>query len=161
VHSEACLRLKELESEVQADYMELVDERRSDYAELQLTITETEQAIEAIVERHPEWFTKKRSVRTPYGVVKCTRTTKLDVPNEEATILLIERDTKKDEQEQYIRTSKTLNLEALESLSDEQLAAFRIFRVRSESIKIEEGKIDLGKAVKSAAIAEQKAEVAA
>lgn len=145
VYSEGKSRMAALENEMQTEFMELVDERRSEYAELQLKIGQAETALEAIAIAHPEWFTDKRHVKTPYGTVKVTRTSKLDVTNPEAAILRIEHAGYADK---FVRTSKELNLEALEALSDAELRAFGIIRINDESVSVKEAKIDLGKAVK-------------
>lgn len=160
VFTEAKLRLDELQNTSASDYLEIVDGVRKDYAELQSKVTESELAIEIIAMRHPEWFTEKRSVKTPYGTVKVTRTNKLDVPNEEVSILLIERAEELGtlEKGRYLRTKKEVNIDALQSMTDAELSALRINRIRDESVKVTEAKVDFGKAVKSIAA---KSEVAA
>lgn len=152
VFTEAKLRLDELQNNAASEYMEIVDGVRGTYAGLQSTVTESELAIEGIALTHPEWFADKRSVKTPYGTVRVTRTTKLDVPNEEVTVLLIERaeETLHLEPGRFLRTKKEPNLDALKELSDRELKALRIERVSDESVKVTEAKIDFGKAVKAA-----------
>lgn len=151
VHSEAKLRLAGIELAAQEEFTGIVDEHRTNFAKLQSTVTESVAAIEALAVKHPEWFAEKRSVKTPYGTVKVTRTTKLNLPNEEVTVLLIERAEEKGEVEvgRYLRTKKEPNLEALAEISDAELKAFRIERIRDESVKVTEAKIDFGKAVKA------------
>lgn len=147
IFTEGKIRLAALENEAQSEFTEIVDARRAEYAELQGKIGEAEAAIEVIATRHPEWFTDKRHVKTPYGTVKVTRSTKLDVPNEEAAILRIKHAGYGDK---FIRTAESLNLEALEDLSDAELKAFGIVRIRDENVLVKEAKIDFGKAVKAA-----------
>lgn len=147
VFSEGRQRLATLELEAQSEFTEIVDTHRAEYAELQSKISQAEAAIDEIATRHPEWFTEKRHVKTPYGTVKVTRTTKLKVSNEEAAILRIEH---AGHGEKFIRTEKALNLEALEALSDDELKAFGIIRIRDENVSVKEATIDFGKAVKAA-----------
>lgn len=146
VYTEGKQRLATLENDAQSEFTEIVDAHRDEYAELQSKIGAAEVAIEAIVAAHPEWFTEKRSVKTPWGAVKVKRTTKLEVKNEEATILRIEHAKRG---EQFVRIEKTLNLEALENLSDAELKSFGIIRIHEESVTVVEAKIDFGKAVKA------------
>jgi hypothetical protein len=104
-----------------------------------------------LISAHPEWFQDKKSIKTPYGSVGFRSTTSLDVPNEEASIILIEQLCKDDEKAQYLRKETTLNREALELLSDAELRQFRIKRLKEESCTVKPLKLDLGKAVKEAA----------
>ncbi|EDY16717.1 hypothetical protein CfE428DRAFT_5830 [Chthoniobacter flavus Ellin428] len=147
VFSEGRQRLAALENEAQSEFTEIVDTHRSEYTELQKKIGEAETAIEVIARRHPEWFTKARHVKTLYGTVKVKRTSKLDVANEEASILRLEHAGQGDK---FVRTAKALNLEALESLSDAELKSYGIVRINDESVTVAEAKIDFGKAVKAA-----------
>jgi hypothetical protein len=96
-------------------------------------------------------------VKTPFGSVSLRSTSKLEVANEEATILLIQREIERDEAafpddaipvKAYLRERIELNLEALEKLSDAELKRFRIVRVTDERCTVKPVKIDLGKAVK-------------
>ena len=101
-------------------------------------------------DQHPEWFAKARSLKTPYGVVKFHASTKLDVPNEEASIILIEKLCEEEKAQEFLRTETKLNLEALDKLTDEQLKQFRINRVAVDNFSVKAGTIDLGKAVTQA-----------
>lgn len=149
VYSEGKRRVAALELDAQEEFTGIVDGVRSAYAEAQLAVTQSEAAIKLIVLQHPEWFEEKKTVKTPYGQVQTRTTTKLEVPNEEASILLIERQGEEAEAS-FTHTKKSLNLEALEKLSDAQLKAYRITRVTDESVTVKEASLDLGKAVKSA-----------
>lgn len=151
IHAEATARLEAIKAEVQSAFLDLVDEHRKEYAELQAKVTETETAIEHIARAHPTWFESARSIKTPYGQVKFHSSKKLDIPNEEASVLLIQGKCTEEEQERYLRIEVTLNVEALEKLTDAQLAQFRINRVANDNFSLKPGTIDLGKAVKQAA----------
>jgi hypothetical protein len=92
LHSEAHARLAELEADLQREYLDLVDNHRPEYAEIQSKITEAETALEILARAHQDWFGWSRaSVKTPYGVVKFHKGSKLEADDEEVSILLIEQ----------------------------------------------------------------------
>jgi Bacteriophage Mu Gam like protein len=153
VFSEATHHLAEMAANLNSEMMVCIDGYKADYSAMQKTLTEAETALEIIAIRHPEWFKETRGLKTPYGTVKFTSSNPLVVSNEELAIELIERDAHRLglDPENLIRERKELNLEALETLTPEQLAAFRVKRVKKENFSIVAAKIDLGKAVKEAA----------
>lgn len=152
VYAEATNRLDELQASVQGQLIDIVDEQRAAYAEAQAAVAQAEKALEAVTLAHPEWFSdKRRSIKTPYGTVSFRRSTKLDVPNPETSIILIEQLDDKDRAATLVRSEKTLNLEALEKLTDAELRAFRIRRVTEDNFGVKAAKLDLGKAVAEAA----------
>ncbi|MDB6125477.1 MAG: hypothetical protein JWQ71_4470 [Pedosphaera sp.] len=149
VYSEASNRLEELQSEINREFLESVDEHQTEYAGLQETLTRTEAALEAVALTHPAWFQTKKSIKTPYGTL--TTSKKLHVPNEEVTLVLLEAESKADAKFQvghFIRNTPELNLEALEKLDDDMLARLRIHRVTDQNFKVDAAKVDMGKAVK-------------
>lgn len=145
VLSEASNRLLALSADFNHQYLEVVDEHKSEYAVNQTAIGEAESAIKVIVARHPEWFEKKKTLSTPYGSVKSVSSTSLEIPSEAATLRLIHA-AKKDTE--FIRTVEQLDKEALEKLDDKELAKFGIVRKESESVTVKPTAIDLGAAVK-------------
>jgi len=150
LHAEAHGRMAALEAELQQEWLELVDKRRKEYADLQHTIADSQESIEVLATLNPQWFEKAKTLKTPYGTVAFRKTTKLNVKNEEVTIVLIEQ-RGEEEVGLYVRTKKELNLEALEKLDDAELKKFRITRETTESCTVKAAKVDLGKAVKKAA----------
>lgn len=160
VFSEATHKLAEMEANLNGEVMVVIDEYKADYAAMQKTLTEAETALEIIAIRHPEWFAEKKGLKTPYGTVKFTRSNPLVVTNEELSIVLIEREAHALglDPENLIRERKELNLEVLETLTDDQLRMFRMKRVPKENFSVQPAKLDLGKAVKEAA--EKKTEAA-
>lgn len=151
VYSEACNRLAMLETDSTQEFLMWVDESKEEYAELQEAIGKAEAALENLALANPDWFEGKKSIRTLYGTVKLTKSTKMEVANEEVTLVLLEARAKTDELfklEDVTRSVRTLNLEALEKLDDTTLAGFRIKRVTTENFKVEPLKVDMGKAVK-------------
>ena len=147
IHTEATNRMAALETAVNEAYLGIIDENRALYAKLQGTISESEAAIRLAALQHPEWFEAIKTLKTPYGSVGFRSATKLEVPNEELSIALIE---KRDDADLYLRTRKFLNLEALKGL--------HIERVKSDKCSVSPAKMDLGKAVKKAAEADAAAE---
>lgn len=156
IFSEATNRMLSMQAEMQGQYMELIDGSKPEYAELQAQLGEAETALESLALAHREWFPEKRkSIKTPYGTVKLTTTTVLEVPNEEATIILIES-AGEEAKSKFLRTNVEINREALEALSDAELKPFRIKRIKDQSFKVTAAQLDMGKAVKDAAKAEKK-----
>ena len=149
IHCEAIARLGELENDLQQAWLDLVDARRKDYTRMQEAAATSAEGIELLATLHPEWFEKAKTLKTPYGTVAFRSTSKLEVKNEEATILLIER--LGEEGKIFLRQTQTLNLETLTLLSDSELREFRIRRVTTESCSVKPAKIDLGKAVATVA----------
>jgi hypothetical protein len=90
VFTAATNQLNDLQSEANEDMLEWLDTAKGEYASLQETLTKAEAALEIIARRHPEWFQTKKSIKTPYGVVKLTSSTSLEIPNEEATLVRME-----------------------------------------------------------------------
>jgi hypothetical protein len=150
IYTECTARLAKMAADCQDCLIEAVDERRAEYADLQEKLSQAEASMEILARRHPEWFGNKRSLKTPYGTVKFHASTKLDVPNEEASIILIEQHATEEQRKQFLRTETTLNLDALKTLTDAQLAQFRIHRVADDNFGVKPATIDLGKAVEKA-----------
>lgn len=150
VHSEATNRMQELQAGLQGQYLELIDSHKGEYANLQQTLSDTEAALKELALRHPEWFPENnRSVKTPYGTAKMTASTALEIANEEATILLIEKKFGSNA-DAYLRRRVEVNREALEALEDAELKAIRVIRVKGDSFSVSPAKLDMGKAIKSA-----------
>lgn len=153
VLGEANRRLRLLTTEIETGYLNIVDAKRDEYATLQTQIGDTEAAIEVITRRNPRWFEKSKTLGTPYGDVKYTSSTELVVADEGISIQLIKalsRDENGDSNAaSYLRTKEVLNKEALEKLSDAELARFAIIRRLKENFSVNTEVIDLGKAVKT------------
>jgi hypothetical protein len=148
IYAEAESRMDELQSDLHQAWLDLVDARRKDYAGLQFTTGEAKESIRFLAENHPKWFGKKKSIKTLYGTVSFRKGTKLQVENEEASILRLEQLGQKGLP--FLKSEKKLVLEALEKLSDEELKRLGIERVETESFSIKTAKPDMGKAVATA-----------
>ena len=147
LYCEGSALMRELENDLQQAWLDLVDARRKDYTHLQGILGSTERAIEVAALMNPQWFEKVKSLKTPYGTVAFRSSSKLEVKNEEVSILLLEQ--LGQDGLPFIRAAKALNLEALEKLEDSELERLRIRRVLTETCKITPTKIDMGKAVKA------------
>lgn len=141
-------RLTKLETEMQDEFIDLMDGRRKEYTDLQGGIAKAEQTIRDIATLNPQWFEDSKTVTTPYGAVQSRKTTSLEVANEEVTIALLQQ--LGADSAPFLRVETTLNLEALESLPDSELARIRVKRVTTEKITAKPGKVNLGKAAKAA-----------
>jgi len=154
VYSEASNRLDELEASANGSLLELIDAHKTEYAQLQHTLAQTETALEVIALSHPDWFSeKRRSIKTPYGTVKFHASIKLEVKNEEVTLLLLDKLAQENpefKRVDYVRAHEELNIEALEKLDDATLKKLRIDRVPNDNFSVVAAKVDMGKAVKEA-----------
>ena len=172
LYSDASNELDALQAGANDELLELLDEKKKEYAKWQEILAKTEAALEALALKHPDWFTpNRRSIKTPYGTMKLHSSTKLEVKNEEVTLLLIEQEMNRQEvaaatdpsyqrpfdAAKLRRTHVALNLEAIEQLDDATLKQFRIVRAKKDNFSVVPAKLDMGKAVSEAVAAEQKA----
>ena len=149
VFSEGTAQLKAMQGELDSMFISLIDDKKKEYAQFQQAVTQAETALEVLARRHPEWFAEKRSVKTPFGIVKFARSTSLEIKNEELSILLARSDL--PDGESYIREVEELDREALEKLDDATLKTLKIKRVTKDNFSVVAASVDLGKAVKEAA----------
>ena len=145
VYTEATNRLNEIQVQANDSQMETLDEHRRDYANYQRALTDSEKAIKDLAGQHPEWL-DDRTIKTPYGNVRFTRATSLEIDNPEMTIKLIR--FRIPQPEQYIRTIEEPDKDMLCRLPDEHLTNLGIKRVTVDSIKVTPAKVDMGKATK-------------
>jgi hypothetical protein len=157
VYSEGSAQLKAMQGEMDSMFLSLVDDKKTEYAELQLAVTNAETGLEVIALRHPEWFTEKRIIKTPFGTVKFARSTVLEIKNEELTIELVKNvlvapnEDPAGTKAQFIRQIEKLDVEALEKLDDDVLKLLKVKRVQKDNFSVVAASVDLGKAVKEAA----------
>jgi hypothetical protein len=150
VLGEANRQLDALTRQIEVGYIALVNPQRERYAKLQGTVTETEAALEVIARRNPQWFDDKKSVTTPFGGVKFTKSSELVVADENISVQLVLALAGKDGAAKYLRTVQVLNKEALDELTDAELAKFGVLRKAKENFKAATDVVNLGKAVKAA-----------
>ena len=139
---------------IEADFQDAItqligDVYQTEFSAAQAELSDVEARIELLALKHPEWFAKTKTIKTPFGTVASRSTTKVEVPNEEATIALLE--LRGQESEPFLRTRKYLSIESLEALDDGELARLKARRVTTEKITISPAKVDLGKSIKKAA----------
>jgi len=146
-HTKLSNRKAEVEAAFQQAIAELIAEfYKDDFADLETGIADLEAKIETLVIRHPEWFLKSKTLKTPFGSVATRSSTKIDVPNEEATIALLE--VRGEAGKPFLRERKYLSIESLEALEDAELLVLKCNRITTEKITISPAKVDLGKAIK-------------
>jgi hypothetical protein len=151
-YSHCCVALDELQSRANVAALEFMKPNQADYSDLQVAVTDLEAAAELLARKHPEWFADTKTLKTPFGQVKFVASNILEVSNEDMAIVLIERAAESDESLKLaITTSKSLNLKLLALLDDAELGRFRIKRVPKENFSISPARVELGKAVSSAA----------
>ncbi len=98
VYSEAEHRLAKLQAAINQAALEVIDAHRKDYTGLQKVLTETEDTVEAIARRHPDWFRGRKTLKTPYGEVALkANPPRLVTGNEELSIVLIETEGAKNQ----------------------------------------------------------------
>jgi Bacteriophage Mu Gam like protein len=154
VYTDAENRLAAIQQTVDEAQLQTLDEHLEDYAKLQQAKTDAQAALEVIARAHPQWFEGERTVKTPYGSLHMQHTSALNVDDEEVTLALIEKAGRKPD---FVVDKPELNLKALSALPDEELAKYRITRVKGESCTVKAAKVQLGKAVKTATAKKAKA----
>lgn len=150
VGSEASARLAEIKAEIDAAYLELVDEFKAEYAKLQSKLAQAEAAMEVYCAQNPAWFKTAKSIKTPYGKVAWRSGTSLVVRDEEATLRLIKA-LHGEDAGAFIHQKESPNLEALEKLDDDALKQVLVRRVSSDVFKFTPAEVDMGKAAKEQA----------
>ena len=137
-----------LQTELNKAERELIDEHRDKLVEYHERIAKAELAIEQICRAHPDWFEKVKTLKTPYGQCSFRKSSELNAPSEDASISLIKASGRAKD---FLRTSEELDLEALEKLSDAELAAFGIIRREERKFSVKPARVDVGKAAVEAA----------
>lgn len=145
--SEAQNQISHLNQNLNTEYLETVKGYSDEYKVLQTDISAAMAAIEVIAARNPQWFEEKKTIATPFGEVKRTTSTSLVIPDEAVTITLIRAARRADD---FLVTTTAISKEALEKLSDEELARYGVSRKTEHNYKPEGAKVDLGKSVKAA-----------
>jgi hypothetical protein len=160
VFSEATTRLAALKSDADAALLDIIDERRKEYADLQKSLTESEAALTELAHAHPEWFASDKTVKTPFGSVHSHKSTSHEAPDAVSAIARIKaaqaraikagNDVRATQLAALIRTEEKLNLDALGEMTVEEIASFGIVRKIEESVTVKPASIALGQAVKAA-----------
>ncbi|HSI11747.1 MAG TPA: host-nuclease inhibitor Gam family protein [Chthoniobacter sp.] len=129
--------------ELEQEHQKALTARKSQIDKQEKRIEFAENVILMIAAEHPEWFTDKKSLVTPFGSINSRATTSHKVSDEQHTIRLIKAAaTRTDDEIQrarllgLIRVKEELNLEAVECLSEKELNALRIVRVKGASLSI-------------------------
>jgi hypothetical protein len=161
VFSEASAQMTALQAEIDQQRLDVVDEHKARYADLQKALTESEDAIKALGALNPAWFEgKAKNVETPFGKLSARSTKKHEAPDEPLSIALIETAAEAAEAlgktelatllRSFVRVEKSLDLEALEKADTDLLAKLRIVRIEDTSYTVRAATVNLGQAVKTA-----------
>lgn len=150
VFTDADNRLNKIQTQANEALIDTLDGAKREFAELQAARDGAEAEIKDLAKRHPEWC-DGRTIKTPYGTVKFTRTTSLEIANPEVTLALIKASPDAEFRVRAIRTIEEPAKEALEALDEASLAKLAVRRVATDSITVKAAKVDMGKAGKPAA----------
>ncbi|MDD5349259.1 MAG: host-nuclease inhibitor Gam family protein [Chthoniobacteraceae bacterium] len=165
VYSESSHSLDQLQNQTNARLLKIVEPRTDEYATLQTSMTEALADIKRLAVEHSEWFSgKSKTLTTPYGKAAFRSTSSLKVEDEAKTLEILSAPEAAFYIQEtgavlpfadFLRVTTSLNLEALERLDDSLLARLGITRVTEESFTVTAAKVDMGKAVKEAAKAQE------
>jgi hypothetical protein len=148
IYCQAANQLAEMQARADSALLHAQEAASQDYADCQTAMADTKASLEIIARAHPEWFGERASLKTPFGALQFRSGVKLEIANEEMTIILVEQAAKKDESLALaLKTVKTLNLEVLEKLDDAELARYRVKRVETKGFNVKPAKVELGRAV--------------
>jgi hypothetical protein len=144
--TEADNLLASIEATVNPAVAETIAKHKAAWADAQAQRDEAEREIRLLAEAHPEWLEGK-SIRTPFGAVSFRDTSKLDIPNIEATVALIRVHFPKHQMapDPFIRLHEEPRPEVLETLGDDLLAKIGVTRVKSTSITVKPAHVDMAK----------------
>ncbi len=131
----------------------------------------TQEALIEAVKAHPEWFAGKKTINTPHGAIAKRASSSLAVADERVTLskiveghadneglaAIFQKETLGEIMEHlsdrllgparhYLNLEITLNLEALEKLTDRDLLRLGVRRVESETITVKPLVVKIGTA---------------
>ena len=142
----ASIRLARIQSAIDTRVQAIVRKDGIAIGEYQESIAQLDHRLEILCRNNPEWFVKVRRIKTPFGVLGMQRSTKLELPDELATIRRIRRQGLVS---QLIRRTDSVDLEAAERLSEEWLARLGITRKTTERFKATPARTDIHKVVEA------------
>jgi len=158
-YSEASVQLAEIQAQLDRALITAARAVQADYVQLRTEIERLTDEIERLARSHPEWFASRRTLSTPVGSISLRTTTRIEVPDPEATIRLIQAHMP-ERYSDLVKTELTLRLDALAQLDDHELARLMVRRVVDESVRITPAKADADKALEQLKTAESKRSVA-
>lgn len=158
-HTKSSTELERIQTQMTDDSQLGASKHTAEYVCHQERVSAVEAEIKQLFARNPQWLTDgEKTVKTPFGSVSSRRSTSLDIPDEEATVTLLElravRQTDFDAG-LFIRIKKVPNYEALESLPDDELSKLGVTRVTTDRITVKPAKVDAAKVVRAAKKAKQ------
>jgi hypothetical protein len=146
-------RLDELEVTMNRCANKAAELNAEAYVVLQEEVVGLERDLTKLFEKHPEWRPDSKSVKTPFGEVNQRTVTELIVANPAVTVRLIEARAETDPYftaADFLHIVKSPNLEALEGMSDDELAKLGVARKKSEKVTVKPAKVNVAKTVKAA-----------
>ena len=150
MHAEAVNELAELQNKADDELHSILAEHKDTFADVTVTIRDTEAAMESIALLHPDWFGDAKSVKTPFGVIKFHASSELEIPNEELAVARLSDAIRRGEvTADALALVTRIKVELLEGFSDGQLAALGVIRVRKNNFSAKPAKVSLGKAISS------------
>lgn len=148
--------LNKLQAEMDNVHLDWLRQIVDQAIEAQESKERIESEAELLCRRHvDDWFSERRSVKTPIGSACFHRSTELSVASDELALQLLhgmdgkpfgEGDSIFD-MSNYVRVETTLNVEALATLDDATLSRLKIKRVAKDNFALKPATVDLGKAV--------------
>lgn len=157
VFTDADNRLAKIQTQANEALIDTLDAAKKEYAELQAARDGAEREIKDLAQRHPEWLADSRTIKTPYGSVKFTETTSLEIPNPEVTLTLIRALPDDELKNRLIRTVEEPAREAMETMKDDELASLGVRRVKTDSVSVKAARVEMGKAGKPGTTKDAKA----
>lgn len=153
-HTKSSTELERIQTVMTADSQAAAAAQTTDYVIHQERVAAMEREIRALFARNPQWLTDgEKTVKTPFGSVSSRSVASLEIPDAEATVVLLELRAVKDKDfdaSLFIRTQKVPNVEALESLDDAELSKLGVTRTKTERVTVKAAKMDAAKVVKAA-----------
>lgn len=153
-HTRSSTELERIETEMTKDSQAGAAKHTAEYVCHQERKAAVETEIKALFARNPQWLDAgEKTVKTPFGSVSSRTATSLEIPDEDATVALLELRAARDKDfdaSLFIRTRKVPNVEALESLTDAELSKLGVTRTTTERVTVKPAKVDATKVVKAA-----------
>ena len=168
-YSELNAELSIVEAEVNTSQITAARPLLPKHAQTKGRLSELEAKLREIAVANPELFPdEKRTHNTPFGAISFRKSTSLAIDDEEKTILKIKVACQKEEgraqragvpprftEETLLRKCEEPNLEALENLTDADLALFGVARKTEEKFSVKPLEVKADKLLKKIPAAEK------
>ncbi len=140
--TEATVKVRSIQADIDNHLTMIVADDGEVLTGLNERIAEAAEALECLCREHPEWFAKRKKIKTAFGTFGLQKSGKIVIPDAAATIRRIPRHgLVKD----LIRKRDEIDLEACERLNEEWLEVLGIQSKTSENFKVTPLKTDTSK----------------